>query len=276
LNALTELSTGIDRRPLYAANSANRPLLTIITISYNNRTGLEKTLRSIDNIKSNASESIVIDGNSDDGTKQLLLKVDVPDYKISEPDTGIAHAFNKGLKKATGEYVLFLNSGDVLLSPGFPRILDILKNDLSDGRIYVAKTRLGARVVGKPVSKHRQLFRNHLPHQAMFIKRQLFEDLGGYREDFKLGMDYEWSLRLRKKWSEVRFVDILVSEMETGGRSVTNADETFRQYHRARQLHGISPQLSMVTCYYYTIKAFLRRVLLNKRLLPSIHFRSIK
>src|SRR4051812_22804100 len=92
------------------------PRLSIITINYNNVSGLRKTVESVVNQTSQDFEYIVIDGGSTDGSvdvlKQYAKKIK---YWISEPDKGIYNAQNKGILKATGEYCHFINSGDYLV-----------------------------------------------------------------------------------------------------------------------------------------------------------------
>ena len=91
--------------------------LSIITINYNNLEGLKRTVESVINQTSKEFEYIVIDGGSNDGSGAYIeSKSEHIDYWVSEPDKGIYNAMNKGIAKASGEYLLFLNSGDHLFS----------------------------------------------------------------------------------------------------------------------------------------------------------------
>ena len=91
--------------------------ISIITINYNNKSGLEKTIESVLQQTYDNIEYLVIDGNSTDGSKDVIKKYKHRiSYWVSEPDSGIYNAMNKGGTKATGDYLLFLNSGDVLLT----------------------------------------------------------------------------------------------------------------------------------------------------------------
>lgn len=93
--------------------------LSIITINYNNRTGLERTLQSVENQNTRDFEHVIIDGASTDGSAEDIRKYaeNKPNVIwVSEPDSGIYNAMNKGAKLASGEYLLFLNSGDDLYS----------------------------------------------------------------------------------------------------------------------------------------------------------------
>lgn len=86
--------------------------LSIITINYNNKEGLIKTFMSVDSQTWTDFEYIVIDGGSSDGGKELIQQNPRIDYWVSEKDSGVYQAMNKGIRNATGDYVIFMNSGD--------------------------------------------------------------------------------------------------------------------------------------------------------------------
>lgn len=89
------------------------PKLSVITINYNNRDGLRKTIESVVNQTCKDFEYVIIDGGSTDGSVDVIKEyADRINYWVSEPDNGCYHAMNKGVKVATGEYVIFMNSGD--------------------------------------------------------------------------------------------------------------------------------------------------------------------
>lgn len=91
--------------------------LTIITVNYNDAHGLKRTLQSVKEQTSRDLEYLVIDGGSQDGSKDLLDEYnEIITYSVSEKDTGVFNAMNKGIQKANGEYCLFLNAGDYLVS----------------------------------------------------------------------------------------------------------------------------------------------------------------
>ena len=171
------------------------PLLTIITINYNNRSGLEKTIGSVGAQEYRVFEYIVIDGGSTDGSKELIeAKSQELDYWVSERDKGIYHAMNKGIKRASGEYLLFLNSGDMLNGPdGLSRLLsgdpkeDIIYGDL------VMQTEDGAWLKRHPDEITFDYFlRDTLPHPSSAIRKDLFDRVGFYNESFKIVSDWEF------------------------------------------------------------------------------------
>ena len=108
----------------------NKPLVSIITINRNNLVGLRRTIASVLSQTWKEFEYIVIDGDSSDGSDEFIRTKDsLIDKWISEPDTGIYNAMNKGIKMASGEYLLFLNSGDELYSSN---ILEQNKDDIKE------------------------------------------------------------------------------------------------------------------------------------------------
>ncbi|MEY2702436.1 MAG: hypothetical protein RLY43_1069, partial [Bacteroidota bacterium] len=90
-------------------------IISIVTINYNNLNGLINTVNSVFNQSNNNFQYVIIDGNSTDGSKEFLQSLFHDNIKIiSESDSGIYNAFNKGIQNSSGQYILFLNSGDVL------------------------------------------------------------------------------------------------------------------------------------------------------------------
>jgi len=170
-------------------------LISIITINYNNKNGLEKTLRSVFEQAFTDFEYIVIDGGSTDGSLDLIKeRSDKLSLWVSEPDRGIYHAMNKGMAAAKGEYLLFLNSGDWLsdahsLGNFFaePANADIISADINvvDGeksfiKCYPEKIRFS------------YLATDSLPHPATLIRRKLFDKVGPYDESLKIASDWKF------------------------------------------------------------------------------------
>jgi glycosyltransferase involved in cell wall biosynthesis len=241
---------------------ANTFKLSIVTIVLNHRDGLEKTINSIQLQRPDWVETVVIDGKSVDGTVEILKKHSKAlDFLISEKDDGISDAFNKGIKNCNGDYILFLNAGDVLTADFYRKIETLLRNQEQDHvPVIIGKVKIANRVIGGQISFFEQSLRNRLPHQGMLIHYKTFEKLGMYRNDFKLGMDYEWSLRLKVIWGQLQFENTVFSIMEPGGLSMTRFNETFRAYHRARMINGMAWLPSMLSYRFYIIKISLGKV----------------
>jgi len=170
-------------------------LLSIITINFNNKDGLNRTLDSVFSQTFPSFEYIVIDGGSTDGSTALLQQHSQKfSHWVSEPDRGIYHAMNKGMAAAKGEYLLFLNSGDWLsdahsLGNFFaePANADIISADINvvDGeksfiKRYPEKIRFS------------YLVTDSLPHPATLIRRKLFDKVGPYDESLKIASDWKF------------------------------------------------------------------------------------
>lgn len=110
-------------------------MISIITINFNNKNGLIKTLNSVISQTCKEFEWIIIDGGSTDGSKELLENYSEHiTYWVSEPDNGIYHAMNKGIRVAKGDYLQFLNSGDYLANN--KTIEDFYNENFTDDVIY--------------------------------------------------------------------------------------------------------------------------------------------
>lgn len=173
--------------------------LSIITINFNNATGLKKTIQSVVSQSSQDFEYIVIDGGSTDGSVEIIKTFESKiTYWISEPDKGIYHAMNKGINIAKGEYCQFLNSGDWLLSK------DVTEKMLSQlpqsSIIYANKIREYDGIQKKEKSyQGRQitlldLYNSTIFHASTYIKRSLFDKYGLYDESLKIVSDWKFYL----------------------------------------------------------------------------------
>lgn len=173
--------------------------ISIITINHNNVIGLEKTILSVLNQNYSNMEYVVIDGNSTDGSKDVIEKYqDKLTYWVSEPDSGIYNAMNKGINIATGEYLLFLNSGDLLIDDKNILLIcqEKLKEDIVAFDCFLERNNrtVGLRThINQPTLFY--VYKNGLKHQSTFIKRILFEKIGFYKEKYKIASDYEFWIR---------------------------------------------------------------------------------
>jgi glycosyltransferase involved in cell wall biosynthesis len=174
-----------------------KPKLTIITVNYNNREGLQKTISNVFNQTWKAFEYIVIDGGSTDGSLELLDSYGKKiDYWISELDKGVYNAMNKAIQKASGEYLLFLNSGDNFYGDEvLEKNQDLISNfDLIYFNLEVIEdTKTYIKEYPKILS-FAYFVKDTLPHPATFIKKDLFQKVGFYKEDFKIVSDWKFFL----------------------------------------------------------------------------------
>lgn len=170
--------------------------LSIITVNLNNLPGLQRTLESVHSQSWQDFEHIVIDGGSTDGSAEYLAqKSKWLTWFVSEKDRGIYHAMNKGIAKATGIYLLFLNSGDYLSEPAI--LETVLPHLTGEGLIYGDLT-----LVKKDGSLETKAYPDKLtfsdvwdhslPHPATFIRKDLFGRIGLYNERMKITADWQF------------------------------------------------------------------------------------
>jgi len=166
--------------------------ISIITINYNNRDGLQGTLESVRTQTTADFEYIVIDGGSTDGSRELIASyADRLDYWVSEPDRGIFHAMNKGVQAARGTWCLFLNSGDRLFGPDIvERTLPLLTDaDFYTGHLATLHYEYHRVPPPQRISAH-TLLRTPMSHQATFIRTELLR-ARPYKEEYRLISDWE-------------------------------------------------------------------------------------
>jgi glycosyltransferase involved in cell wall biosynthesis len=199
--------------------------VSIITVNKNNCKGLIKTIESVFAQSFIHYEYIIIDGGSNDGSKELIAKYESKlAYWVSEKDNGIYHAMNKGIRHATGEYLIFLNSGDYFYSN---EVLKMIDDDLSgDGIIY------GNMMIDFGLEKRLKIYpdvltfayflKASLPHPATFIHKSVFNKTGLFKEDNTIVSDWEFFITsFSFHQATYKHVDLIVSGFESTGISST-------------------------------------------------------
>lgn len=223
---------------------------SIITINRNNSTGLERTILSVLSQTNREFEYIIVDGASKDGSidviKEYAARFEDRLKWVSEPDTGIYNAMNKGIGMASGLYVQFLNSGDILASDdvtdrmllelsnnGNPSILygNMLK-DMPGG--FLLKDRCFA---GQDIT-FLGFYSGTLNHSPAYIRRDLFDKYGFYDEKLKIVSDWEWFLQAIILGEEKPvYTDIDVTVFDMNGISETN--KALDRVERKKVLEGL-------------------------------------
>ena len=173
--------------------------LSIITINRNNAAGLKRTIDSVIAQECKNFQYIIIDGLSSDNSWEIILdKKNIQDWIcISEQDSGIYEAMNKGLRIASGDYCLFLNSGDWLVSKDTIATLYNIIDDAHD--VYYSDLLVSNCETSHCISYPKNitvdyLLNNTISHQNSIIKTSLLRAVGGYNEDFKIVSDWYFYL----------------------------------------------------------------------------------
>jgi glycosyltransferase involved in cell wall biosynthesis len=199
------------------------PKFSIITVNLNNKVGLQKTLESVFAQTFTDYEYIIIDGGSTDGSKELIEKHQNKFvYAVSIKDSGIFNAQNKGILKSKGEYLLFLNSGDKLSEPG---VINYVNSFLGDTDIVYGDILINSeqsswvKKYNEPLS-FEYFTRDTLPHQASFIKKLLFDEIGFYSENLGISSDWKFFLDAVCKYDvSTQYLDRVITEYDFNGLS---------------------------------------------------------
>jgi glycosyltransferase involved in cell wall biosynthesis len=219
-------------------------VLSIITVNLNNASGLQNTLQSIAQQSFDAFEHWVIDGNSSDTSMEVLKSFNYPQLNyISEPDTGIYNAMNKGVTKASGKYLLFLNSGDRLendevlstVKPYLNEDYSILSGNIifDEGKTYRLREHPDELTFSYLVG-------NAISHPSTFIKSTLFDTYGLYREDLKIVSDWAFFLLVLGIHNEsYHKIPEVITVFDTHGISTVkdNFDSVYAERHQVLELY---------------------------------------
>ncbi|MBC8985442.1 glycosyltransferase [Pedobacter sp. N36a] len=222
------------------------PKISIITVNYNDKAGLQKTIKSVADQSYKDFEFFVIDGDSTDGSKKLLEEnVALFTHWLSEPDRGIYHAMNKGIKMATGEYLLFLNSGDSLYNADVLKTVnheingahdiyygDIIYDEISKQTVRTFPDRLTFGF----------FYEHNLSHQASFIRRTLFDEFFYYNESFKIVSDWEFFIyAICKKDVPYQHINSILTNYDATGLSSNVDNHVGMRKERAATLDKYFP-----------------------------------
>ena len=218
--------------------------LSIITINFNNASGLHKTIESVINQVFSDYEYIIIDAGSNDGSVEVIQKyADKITYWVSEPDNGIYHAMNKGIKQAKGEYLLFLNSGDVL------SVEDVLKKFLNSnptedllygGTFFSVDNKIVSETTYPSTLTGMELFEYTINHQSAFFRADIFKT---FKYDTTYTMLADWALMLDLIFKErisYRRLDFYICVYDFTGYSSRPENSKIMEQERFRYLEDNS------------------------------------
>ena len=239
--------------------------VTVVTAVLNDAGHIEQTILSVISQTDIEIEYIIVDGGSKDGTLELIGKYkDKISLLISEPDRGVYDAMNKGIKYSTGDFVYFLNSGDVLLNPSIlSKIkLEELKerNAIIYGNVVVAYGNIEALEKPRPFFNSKMKFKGiGICHQSMFFPGELIRN-EKYDLSYKIAADYDLVYRLWRKGTEFLYRDLTIAKYDWGKGISSNPYKLLDVYREnARVCHQ---QLNPL----YWAKMVLEYIRLQKKL----------
>ncbi len=202
--------------------------LSVITINFNDFKGLQKTIESVINQTYLNYEFIIIDGGSNDDSKSVIERYQSKiTHWVSEKDNGIYDAMNKGILKSSGEYLLFLNSGDYLINSNVLKKVFILnpQEDVLYGELifdFGNKNKKKAKLPKQLTALH--LFKDNIWHPASFIKKELFKMYGYYNMTYKIAADYDFFFKtIVVNKVSTKYIDFPITVYDTSGLSSNSA-----------------------------------------------------
>lgn len=204
--------------------------ISIVTVCFNEEASIEETFKSILNQTYKNWEMVVIDGKSTDNTVNIIEKYKKHiAYFVSEPDSGVYNAMNKGIERATGDFIIFLNANDTFYSRKvLEEVAAVLKKDSEIKFLYGDVDCINED--GSPdrvrhyqnVEKNPRAFfaTNCICHQSIFYHRSLFEEIGKYEEDWKIIADYIQNYKcLVEHKVKSYYLPVIISIFKFGGIS---------------------------------------------------------
>tara|TARA_B100000242_G_scaffold280038_1_gene239050 strand:+ start:19229 stop:20005 length:777 start_codon:yes stop_codon:yes gene_type:complete len=234
-----------------------RNKISVISINLNNTDGLKSTIESIRNQNVQPFEYIVIDGGSNDDLTDLINENSefITKY-ISENDNGIYDAMNKGASICNGEWIAFLNSGDIY----YPNVVEELSISLKESKFdfTIGSVDIFNNCGDKIFTKYPLLNKNGLlkltempaAHLSIFVRKQLFESLGGFNQDFSISADYDFVSRMYKKTQNIYTFKNKVGRFFLGGIS-GNPKRFIEDFKILR-----SNQVNLFSALFITIKKY--------------------
>ena len=239
--------------------------VTVVTAVLNDAGHIEQTILSVISQTDIEIEFIIVDGGSKDGTLELIGKYkDKISLLISEPDRGVYDAMNKGIKYSTGDFVYFINSGDVLLNPSILSKIKLEelkeKNAIIYGNVIVAYGNIEALEKPRPFFNSKMKFKGiGICHQSMFFPGELIRN-EKYDLSYNIAADYDLAYRLWRKGTVFLYKDITIAKYDWGKGISSNPYKLLDVYREnARVCHQ---QLNPL----YWAKMVLEYIRLQKKL----------
>ena len=222
--------------------------LSIITVNKNNSIGLEKTCLSIVTQTFNNFEWIVIDGLSEDNSVEVIKQYSKKiNYWVSESDSGIYEGMNKGIKKAKGEFLLFLNSGDILVHPW---TLQEVFNEIEDSEYadvyYSNAISENYKVLEFPKKISIEFLKKaHISHQNSLIKRELFNHQL-YNENYRIISDWYFFITELIKYNITFFhINTLIAIYDISGVSTKRREQSLSEKQDAITKLGLTGKVNI-------------------------------
>ena len=251
----------------------SKPLLSVITVCYNSEKTIRETINSILNQSYSNFEYIVVDGNSKDSTVDLIKSFEVEFQKkgvdfiwISEQDSGIYNAFNKGIKLSSGKWVSFLGSDDTYT----PKALEVYAKTISESKEEIDLIYSNVEVKDNQHNTTDTIngkwswrkFRRYMniPHVGSFHNKKYFSKYGFFNESYKIAGDYELLLRAKSSLKTIKIDEVTV-KMANSGASNNQINLVFKETLKAKNKSGgINLLLCIIDYFIAVFKYFTKKL----------------
>jgi len=223
---------GLRTKGYFKTVQNNMPLVSIITVVFNGQDHIEETIKSVVTQSYKNIEYIVIDGGSTDSTLDIIKKYDAQiDYWVSEQDHGIYDAMNKGVGLVSGDWINFMNAGDLFFRlETMEQVVPNLTSDLVYGNhaIYVDDP---SNITSYDVKDNSG--KKHIPfcHQALFEKSEWLKRFP-FDTNYKIAADFDHYLLCKEKNAKITHMPITVTRYLDGGFSVASRKELIQEYYQ--------------------------------------------
>ncbi len=245
-----------------------QPIISVITINYNDGDKLARTIKSVINQDYNFIEYIVVDGFSTDQSLAVANQYAHKLTVISEPDRGLYDAMNKGIKRASGEWLIFMNSGDCFYNRFvLSNIFSINRDEMNIiyGDCEICYGGFSVKKLAEQ-DQSKLWMGGNFSHQSLFTRRKLLDDLEFQYEQFPIAADFNliYSLSMREVFF---YCGLVISSVDAGGLSDIKRLNSIREHKKAIDQY---PENVFSRHFYYIyllVDAMLRLTL--KKILPQ-------
>ncbi len=220
-----DVEGGLRTKGVLKEDTEDKPLITYITVVFNRIDTLERCMRSVWEQTYSNVEYIVVDGRSTDGTLKLIEEnADKIDYYISQPDTGIYNAMNKGIALARGRFLCFMNSDDECVPNAAEDVVEEYKRTNADivcgiRHLYMNGKRVEETTYPRYSIQHSTFRYIQMYHQATYASYQVFNKIGGFDEQYSLLADWIWESTAIDAGFTVDFCDKILTKFNYDGAS---------------------------------------------------------
>jgi glycosyltransferase involved in cell wall biosynthesis len=246
--------------------------LSIVTICKNSSYTIERLLNSVRNNLNSINEFIIIDGNSNDNTLEIINKnIDIVTILISENDNGISDAFNKGINLCKSDFILLVNSDDFLLDFNLSNLInEIEPSDNLIATPLLMKSKFGFDTYKSNYNNLNKF--SSVYHPGLVISKNTYNLIGQYSLEYKIAMDYEFICRAKINNMNFRYINTPIVVFSEGGISNKNYLNSIFESYKIRNKY-----FNIIFPSYELLKIFLKVIgILSSYLKVNIYFTRFK